>query len=354
VSKRVLLKDVAKAASVSEATASLALADAPQVNDMTRMRVQQLSREMNYRPRRRKPVRSEPNTPTNRRIGLVRLSPHADELLFVENLKRLDKLRSELGIRLELTMIQDTDPGLTRHRLEEAAEEVDGLLLMGYVNRSLLEYVANFQRPCVLLGNIANGEPMDSNAPCAVVRTDPLAMGYQATQHLIKQGYRRIGFFCREIPTGLWYERWLCGYRYAHFDHDLPIDQSLIHTVGVETQQSVGQIVAPQILAMKDKPTAYVLPDHAIAQTFLDEMNKASHPVAPNRVVIGADLQMAERLGLDAYPLITEDYNLLARTSLDVLMIAIKRGTPAQGQVTLPFHAYNFSEGDSSSTSMTI
>lgn len=340
-SRPVTLRDVAHKANVSLAAASLALSGAAVISPETKERVRVASAAMNYRPlRRRALIASAEGERPVRRIGLVLITPYDADSSAMELFQRLDPLGVSLRLKLELAVISETDVANRHQRLKEAARDVDGLLLVGYVDRELIEYASSLGPPCVLLGSV-QGEPMHPRPACCIVASDMLAMGYFATESLIKAGHRRIGFFCREIPQGLWYERWLTGYRYAHFDAGLPLDDSLVRLTGMDQSETVGAVASRAVLAMANPPTAYVLPDPYIASSFIERMAAAGKPLARQQVVISANAEQLHRCGVASYPLVMEDSDGMARTVMRLLRQTTDGKAPLACSVAPPFLTRN-------------
>ena len=77
--------------------------------------------------------------------------------------------------------------------------------------------------------------------------------GYLATQHLLGQGHRRIGYIGGPFTTSTSFDR-LVGYRRAHLEAGVYIDESLI--VEASFRAEGGAVAAGQFLGLADRPTA--------------------------------------------------------------------------------------------------
>ena len=229
----VRLKEIAAAAGVSVMTVSKALRDKPDLAAATKARIQSLAAQMGYVPdvsaqglRNQKSrlfglVISTATNPINARIVLG-LEERAHELgydlLIGQTLNRPD--REESVLRRLIARRADGIFLSPVYRMESSAPIYEELL-----RRKI---------PVVLLGNRA---PFCDSFPA--VETDDLAASAAATQHLIELGHRRIAFFAgaRVSPPAL--ER-LDGYRRAHRDAGIPLDDKLIFNAGATIEEGAS------------------------------------------------------------------------------------------------------------------
>src|SRR5690606_30685353 len=112
---------------------------------------------------------------------------------------------------------------------------------------------------------------------------------------MIDRGHRRIGFMAMETPINLWYERWLTGYRYAHLDAQLPIDERLIVVTGRSARPA--DAAADAWAELDEPPTAWVIPDANLASRVMTAMARRGQPIPHDRIVIGATREAAEHYG---------------------------------------------------------
>jgi len=229
----VRLKEIAAAAGVSVMTVSKALRDKPDLAAATKARIQSLAAQMGYVPdvsaqglRNQKSrlfglVISTATNPINARIVLG-LEERAHELgydlLIGQTLNRPD--REESVLRRLIARRADGIFLSPVYRMESTAPIYEELL-----RRKI---------PVVLLGNRA---PFCESFPA--VETDDLGASAAATLHLIELGHRRIAFFAgaRVSPPAL--ER-LDGYRRAHRDAGIPLDDKLIFNAGATIEEGAS------------------------------------------------------------------------------------------------------------------
>ncbi|MBX3731203.1 MAG: LacI family DNA-binding transcriptional regulator [Verrucomicrobiae bacterium] len=229
----VRLKEIAAAAGVSVMTVSKALRDKPDLSAATKARIQGLAAQMGYVPdisaqglRNQKSrilglVMSAATNPVNARI-LLGLGEGAHELgydlVVTQTLNRPD--REEAVLRRLIARRADGIFLSPVYRMEPAAPIYEELL-----RRRI---------PVVLLGHRA---PFCEAFPA--IETDDLEASVAVTRHLLDLGHRRIAFFSgpRVSPASL--ER-LEGYRRAHRETGVPLDDQLVFNAGATIEEGAS------------------------------------------------------------------------------------------------------------------
>lgn len=101
--------------------------------------------------------------------------------------------------------------------------------------------------PMVLFDRV----PADLKAPC--VRLDNMDGGYQATEHLLEQGYKRIAILAGPKTLGISNSR-LEGYLNALKKYKMKPDPDLI--IHCDFNQQYAYIATQELLSMKKRPDA--------------------------------------------------------------------------------------------------
>ena len=256
--------------------------------------------------------------------------------MLVSNERETDKITGSLAsvcrelnlaVKLQVLVVQSDEPTRTASTLSEAAAENQGFLLAGCVTAEVVRQVAALRVPFVTMGNVLT-HPDLGDARAYTVTFDFVSMGRGATRTLIDRGHRRIGFMAMGTPINLWYERWLAGYRYAHQDADLPLDQRLTVVTGRSAEP--GEATAEAWTDLDDPPTAFVIPDASLVVRVMSAMARHGRPIARDCVVIGSTPESAEQYGCAGLPRMTPDSSALTRTCLNLLR------WQARGEVTSP------------------
>lgn len=214
-------------------TVSKALRDKPDLAVATKARIQALAAQMGYVPdvsaqglRNQKSrlfglVISAATNPITARIvlGLEELAhEHGYDLLVAQTLNRAD--REEAVLRRFIARRADGIFLSPVYRMESSAPIYDEL-----IRRKI---------PVVLLGHRA---PFCESFPA--VETDDLGASAEVTLHLIGLGHRRIAFFAGPRVSTPAQER-LEGYRRAHRDAGIPLDDKLIFNAGSTIEEGAS------------------------------------------------------------------------------------------------------------------
>lgn len=243
--RRVGLKDVAKACSLSAMTVSRALKDVKGVNPKTREKVIKKAREMGYVANTLAASLVQRSTHT---VGVV--VPDIDISFFTKVFKGLENALGTEGYRLFLCCSYD-DPTKEFQEVQALLERrVDGIVI---APASVTDSAETAHRI------LANDCPMvfiDRTLPEMAVDSvifDDYEGAYQAVTHLIGQGYRNIAHLAG--PQTVWIARErLRGYKQAMADAGLKVGKSsIIH--GALTVAG-GEASMERLLALPKNPDA--------------------------------------------------------------------------------------------------
>lgn len=283
------LKDIASIANISVATASMALADHPRVNDNTKRRVREIGKQIGYRVRPR-PHHQEPH-----RVGLMVIGGLGQDSVNTPLMMQLSEVGYTHSIRFEYAATPpDFDQDELLRRTLEFAQDLDGILLVGEVTTWLLDQLASRNITTVVLGDVQNQFAQPVNA--TVVTYDTMSMGYLGTKYLLDQGHRHIAFACEVLLPGLSHDRWLKGYQMAYGEAGILPAPSLIHITG---NRQEGLDSAAQIYAkLNEPPTGFIVPDTRLAASLVDAMKQRGRPIGLKSLVFDAihDLPLPPQL----------------------------------------------------------
>src|SRR4051794_1281781 len=244
-SRKITLHDIAAAAGVSTASASLALNDRAGVSTETRLRVREIARELGYLRFGRRAETTQPPT-INVVIERLPVAPMSDPfnkpiLLGIESAARRH------GYRISMEFVTPEDhPDQASWRKGGA----EGLLILGGgdLKPQWIQEAIDAGIPLVMVDNVIPGLDLPSVVP------DNLSGAYTATKHLLELGHRRIGFI--RGPSKYWTlsER-LAGYLLALEQADVWPDPALIPP-RVSHSEEKGHGEMHQLLDLPDRPTA--------------------------------------------------------------------------------------------------
>lgn len=195
MNKKLTLKDIAKIAGVSVQTVSRVVNDHPDVSEDTRKKVQDLISELGYSPNiiARSLIQGKTNT-----LGVVafRLEFFGSSNL----LMGIERKASELGFSLLLTLLNEYDVEKMDIVFEQLiSHQVDGLIWTVPGREDTVKLVSEKINNAPIPVVIINKNPLPGDT---VVCLDNRHGGRLATQHLLDQGYHKIGIITG--PSNWW------------------------------------------------------------------------------------------------------------------------------------------------------
>lgn len=186
MSKRISIKDIARAADTTHSTVSRALRDSPLISEEMRERVQRIAREMGYTPNA---VAQSLQTQRTNTIGLV-VTSIADPF-WTDVVKGVEEVAQSAGFSVFLNSSHN-DPDQEIQVIEAFhRRRVDGILVASSrIGSNHVERLARIEVPVVLI----NSEAEEGHDFLHSVTVDDRTGARRAVQHLIDLGHRRIGY----------------------------------------------------------------------------------------------------------------------------------------------------------------
>lgn len=285
--KPATLSDVAATVGVAPMTVSRVINGNGYVSEETREKVMEAVRKMNYRrnglARNLKRQRTET-------VGLVIgdiSNPYSTELA--------NAVRESLSARGYNLFIC-----ISEHSAKEditafdslVDHNVDGLIVATRSNKEGNERLAEIAAsnvPIVLIGRDFQHAAVDS------VSADNFTGGFEATQHLIDLGHKRIGFIGAAFENRGNLKR-LQGYLAALTKHDIPVDERLItgrresqfDSPGYSTE-TIGYEGMRRLLSLPSPPTAVFARNDFTAVGAMTAAKEAGLKIPQDVAIVGFD-----------------------------------------------------------------
>jgi DNA-binding LacI/PurR family transcriptional regulator len=277
--------DIAAKAGVSPMTVSRVVNQSGYVRAETSERVRRIVAELNYHPNGLARSLKQQRTQV---VGLLLpdiVNPFSAELASSLQTALLNQgyssfiTTSERSNQREQTALR----ALFEHR-------VDGVIVATRetkVGNEMLRVLTERGLPMVLVGRTFNHPQVDR------VTADHWKGGYEAVEHLIAQGHRRIGFIGVTLTNGAGLRRFQ-GYLDALREHGIPIQKNLI--VGPKepdgpnySTQADGYEGMTKLLALKQRPTAVFARNDYTAMGAMLAANDAGLKIPTDLAVAGFD-----------------------------------------------------------------
>jgi len=253
--------DVARAARVSVATVSAAVNGTAFVSPALKSRVQRAVKQLGYQPNL---LARSLATQQSRTIGMI--VPDIANPFFPEVVRGAEDTAHAAGYML---LIASSDNDLKKEAVYLdlfVAKRVDGVIFTkapGAMPKGLQTALTRAGMPIVLLARTVPGLRAD------IVEMDDKRAAHEGVTHLLRLGYRRIGFI-----TGLngatTSRRRLDGYRAALRDWHQPVDPALI----VEGDFRVESGYRAGLRLLKKRPDAVFISNYLMSVGFMEALRQ--------------------------------------------------------------------------------
>jgi LacI family transcriptional regulator len=243
--ERSTIHDIAKKLNVTASTVSRALNDHPRISAETKRAVLKAAQKLNYQPNH---IAAALRNGKSNIIGII--VPTADRSFFSSVVRGIEEIANRGRYQVMITQTYD------QYEKEAATVEallnarVDGIIASHGKETENFDHFKKVKDKGIPL--ILFDRSNDDLEVSQVVIDDYLG-AFQATEHLIKQGYKRIAHFTSTKKISIYRER-LRGYREALDRNGLPYDESLVITSDLQLED--GRNSMTKLLSKKPYPDA--------------------------------------------------------------------------------------------------
>ena len=273
----VTIKDVAKRAGVSPATASRVAGNYGYVSAEKRLKVLKAIAALGYRPNR---IARSMVTLSTQTVGLV--VTDIQNPFFAQLARGVEDLIWEHGYTL---ILANTDENLQRENailISMQEKMVDGLILVPASSRYSPTRNALIEQgiPIVLLDRASDGLEVDT------VLVDNRQGAYTAVSHLIELGHKRIGMIVDNLDITTNEER-IAGYRSALIDNNIPLEANLVQSCQFTEQSAYA--IAGEMLRRPDRPSALFTAYNLISIGTLIAIQEIGLRISEDISIVGFD-----------------------------------------------------------------
>lgn len=269
--------DVAKNSGVSVGTVSKVLHNSGRISPATRLKVFQSIQALNYKPSL---VASALKAKRTFSIGLL-ISDITNPFcnLFA-------KAVEDAAIRHNYNvLIGSTENRPLRHRkLLEMMEQkqVDGLVVSSSSAEGDDSWAEGLQFPVVMADRVSE------SGGVLYVASDNEAGGHLAVEYLLAQGHRRIGILLEDRHLSSSRSR-LAGYRRAHLEYGLVVDESFVMEVGFGFEAGRQAMLRIRDTVLTNAPTAVFAANDLLAVGLIQQASELGYHLPADLSVVGYD-----------------------------------------------------------------
>ena len=275
----VTIKDIAKALGLSTSTVSRALRDSYEISPETKKLVLEYSEKINYRPN---PIALSLKEKRSRSIGII-VCEIANSF-FSQIINGIESIAYDKGYNVIIAQSHESYDREVLNVQYLASRSIDGLLVSVSSETQDLSHLKNLHDrgfPIVFFDRIV--DEMETHK----VIVDNFKGAYDATEHLIKSGYRHIAALAGSEYLSITKER-LGGYRKALEDHGIPYDEHYIqHCLHGGMLYNEVENALSELLKLKKKPDAIIASADKLTTNCLRYFKKRKIKVPDDVALIG-------------------------------------------------------------------
>ncbi|WP_430898275.1 MULTISPECIES: LacI family DNA-binding transcriptional regulator [unclassified Paraflavitalea] len=283
----VTIKDIAKALGVSTSTVSRALRDSYEISPETKQMVIECAERLNYRPN---PIAQSLKEKRTRSIGVV-VCEIANNF-FSQIINGIESIAYDKGYNVIISQSHESYEREIMDLQYLTSRSVDGLLISLSTETSDVSHLKALNEkglPIVLFDRVSS----EINAPSVVI--DNFKGAYEATEHLIFNGYRRIAAISNSEFLSISNER-IAGYKQALENYGIAVDPQLIKhcfyggMIYSEIEEAVNEL-----MVLKQKPDAVFTASDKLTTGCLKTIKRRGLRVPEEIAIIGfSNTEIAE------------------------------------------------------------
>jgi Transcriptional regulators len=323
VNLAIKIKDIAKAAGVSEATISLAMNGNPLVKDETRKMVLKLADEMGYVP---SAVARRLALKNSKQLGII--VPDIENVYYSTLVKECNRYVRSVGYGLNIT-ISDNEVDQEKAIVDEMIENrVEGVIVVPLnipnADVSHIQKLKQYKIPFVFTGDYYAG--IDG----IHVMSDLEDGMYELASILMNHGHRDIVYLTGQsgVPSLDLREQ---GFMRAA--KEFGIEPIIYHLPKVDYPSAC--IAAQELLLQKQLTEAVICVNDMMALSLVNTFQKHALSVPDDILVTGFDDTIFAAVSAVSLTTVRQDIPTLAQRSIDLLIDEIENKTLNRGNVYL-------------------
>ncbi len=204
MSKKVSMDDIAKKLGVSKNTVSLALRNMPLISAKTKGLVQSTAKEMGYVYEARN---NPPCLSKDQNKNICMLVPRNIRNIEFFSLIQFGIEKEARKHNLNIILYYVDENGFDAPPACITEQTADGIIMLGCLPKTLVSQICSFGLPIVSVDNYYDNILID------YILTDNITSSFNMTDHLIKNGHKRIGFFGNIGLSSSFFDRYLGYYK---------------------------------------------------------------------------------------------------------------------------------------------
>jgi LacI family transcriptional regulator len=274
--KDITIYDIAQQLEISSATVSRALQDHPAINKNTRKKIQETAKALGYRQNNFASNLRKQKTNT---IGVL---VHELQSNFITSvLAGIENITTAEGYDIIIAHSSESAKKEEANADNLFHKRVDGLIASLSFDTENLDHFKKYEEkniPLVFFDRV------EENTNSTKVIIDNYKCGYQATQHLIEQGCKKIVLVTASLKRNVYAQRHK-GYTDALYDNKINYDKKLVLIKDLSEQ--CGIEAANEILKMKPLPDGAFITNDFTAAVCMQTLKQNGINIPEDIAIVG-------------------------------------------------------------------
>ena len=274
--KDITIYDIALKLALSSATVSRGLQNNPAINKNTRKRIQDAARDLGYRHNTFASSLRKQKTNT---IGII---VHELKSNFITSvLAGIEKVTTEAGYDLIIAHSSESFEKEAANAVNLFHKRVDGLIAsLAFDTQGLSHYKLYEEKgiPVIFFDRV------EENSQSTNVIIDNYKCGYEATQHLIEQGCKRIVLVTATLKRNVYAQRHK-GYMNALTDNNIAYSKDRVLIKDLSDQ--CGEEAALEILKMNPLPDGAFITNDFTAAVCMQTLKEHGIKIPEDIAIVG-------------------------------------------------------------------
>ncbi|WP_299681683.1 LacI family DNA-binding transcriptional regulator [uncultured Dokdonia sp.] len=274
--KATTLKEIAKKLDISISTASRALNNHPDISDATKEKVQQLAEKLHYSPNL---FAQGFRTQRSHILGVI--VPNIAHYFTSTILKGILKEAETKGYKVIVSESNNNENKQSEMLRTMSQFGVDGILLALSRKTTSVDSILNTLDtvPLVLFDKVSH------KIPCTQVVVDEEIAAFNAIEHLINTGKKRIAII-KETENSFNSEKRFAGYLRALKEHNIEVDKKIILSTE-DVSLYKGRMMTNILLSLKERPDAIFAITDTAAIGAIKALHKYNIKIPEEIAVVG-------------------------------------------------------------------
>lgn len=274
---RITIKDLAEKMNLSVSSISRALNNHPSIGDETKKKVKKLAEELGYFPNS---IAS--NFRQNRTYSIGIIAPRIDVYFHSLVISGIEEVMYKSGYNVMIYQSRDSsdrEEAITNILQNNRVEGIIACLALETKDCSHFSKFKNLGIPVVFYDRIPN------NNDFSKITINDFEAAFNATEHLISMGCKRISHIAGNQKTSIFSER-LRGYKAALKKHHLKVDEDLI-IYSSDLSYEEGVKSAKKLLSLTIQPDGIFCANDYTAISTMQVYLKANYKIPDDIAVVG-------------------------------------------------------------------